>query len=197
MRCDNKKEFVITYDNQRQLWRHYVWQLRRMIIIPTASTSFWRRRAHFLLSVESQIYKSYLPPYLATVVANGTKRHFHLFQIAWFCSEKNLNFGPIRCFFRTQLGLLTTYRYQNHFNSWSSFSLPLSVSLSFSFHRFEGGEDEDEEEEEEEEEEDYFTRTTKDPNLVKCERVNPKKKKNISAEVRQWERERGKQQQQQ
>ena len=41
----------------------------------------------------------------------------------------------------------------------------------------------EEEEEEEEEEEDYFTRTTKDPNLVKCERVNPKKKKNISAEV--------------
>jgi len=40
-----------------------------------------------------------------------------------------------------------------------------------------------EEEEEEEEEEDYFTRTTKDPNLVKCERVNPKKKKNISAEI--------------
>merc|ERR1712142_717356 len=38
-------------------------------------------------------------------------------------------------------------------------------------------------EEEEEEEEDYFTRTTKDPNLVKCERVNPKKKKNISAEI--------------
>jgi len=36
---------------------------------------------------------------------------------------------------------------------------------------------------EEEEEEDYFTRTTKDPNLVKCERVNPKKKKNISAEI--------------
>merc|ERR1712142_971663 len=35
----------------------------------------------------------------------------------------------------------------------------------------------------EEEEEDYFTRTTKDPNLVKCERVNPKKKKNISAEI--------------
>merc|ERR1712042_292449 len=40
-----------------------------------------------------------------------------------------------------------------------------------------------EEEEEEEEEEDYFTRTTKDPNLVKCERVNPKKKKNIGAEI--------------
>merc|ERR1719511_190234 len=49
--------------------------------------------------------------------------------------------------------------------------------------KFEGGEDEDEEEEEEEEEEDYFTRTTRDPNLVKCERVNPKKKKNISAEI--------------
>jgi len=48
--------------------------------------------------------------------------------------------------------------------------------------KFEGGEEEDEEEEEEEEE-DYFTRTTKDPNLVKCERVNPKKKKNISAEI--------------
>jgi len=48
--------------------------------------------------------------------------------------------------------------------------------------KFEGGEDE-EEEESEEEEEDYFTRTTKDPNLVKCEKVNPKKKKNISAEI--------------
>jgi len=45
------------------------------------------------------------------------------------------------------------------------------------------GEGSEEEEEEEEEEEDYFTRTTKDPNLVKCERVNPKKKKNISAEI--------------
>merc|ERR1712042_85043 len=45
------------------------------------------------------------------------------------------------------------------------------------------GEMSEEEEEEEEEEEDYFTRTTKDPNLVKCERVNPKKKKNISAEI--------------
>jgi len=45
------------------------------------------------------------------------------------------------------------------------------------------GEGSDEEEEEEEEEEDYFTKTTKDPNLVKCERVNPKKKKNISAEI--------------
>jgi len=40
-----------------------------------------------------------------------------------------------------------------------------------------------EEEEEEEEEEDYFTRSTADPNLVKCERVNPKKKKNIGAEI--------------
>merc|ERR1712042_377137 len=45
------------------------------------------------------------------------------------------------------------------------------------------GEGSEEEEEEEEEEEDYFTKTTKDPNLVKCERVNPKKKKNISAEI--------------
>jgi len=45
------------------------------------------------------------------------------------------------------------------------------------------GEGSEEEEEEEEEEEDYFTRTTRDPNLVKCERVNPKKKKNISAEI--------------
>merc|ERR1711990_934375 len=40
-----------------------------------------------------------------------------------------------------------------------------------------------EEEEEEEEEEDYFTRSTANPNLVKCERVNPKKKKNIGAEI--------------
>jgi len=48
--------------------------------------------------------------------------------------------------------------------------------------KFEGEGSEDEEEEEEEEE-DYFTKTTKDPNLVKCERVNPKKKKNISAEI--------------
>jgi len=45
------------------------------------------------------------------------------------------------------------------------------------------GEGSEEEEEEEEEEEDYFTKSTKDPNLVKCERVNPKKKKNISAEI--------------
>jgi len=45
------------------------------------------------------------------------------------------------------------------------------------------GEGSEEEEEEEEEEEDYFTRSTKDPNLVKCERINPKKKKNISAEI--------------
>merc|ERR1712015_410772 len=45
------------------------------------------------------------------------------------------------------------------------------------------GEGSEEEEEEEEEEEDYFTKTTKDPNLVKCELVNPKKKKNISAEI--------------
>lgn len=49
--------------------------------------------------------------------------------------------------------------------------------------RFEGDYDDEEEEDEEEEEEDYFTKTTKDPNLVKCERVNPKKKKNISAEI--------------
>merc|ERR1711990_1388792 len=47
--------------------------------------------------------------------------------------------------------------------------------------RFEG--EGSEEEEEEEEEEDYFTRSTADPNLVKCERVNPKKKKNIGAEI--------------
>merc|ERR1712042_267974 len=45
------------------------------------------------------------------------------------------------------------------------------------------GEGSEEEEEEEEEEEDYFTKSTADPNLVKCERVNPKKKKNISAEI--------------
>merc|ERR1739838_517868 len=45
------------------------------------------------------------------------------------------------------------------------------------------GEGSEEEEEEEEEEEDYFTRSTADPNLVKCERVNPKKKKNIGAEI--------------
>merc|ERR1712168_127904 len=47
--------------------------------------------------------------------------------------------------------------------------------------KFEGEGSEDEEEEEEEE--DYFTRSTADPNLVKCERVNPKKKKNIGAEI--------------
>merc|ERR1712015_208152 len=49
--------------------------------------------------------------------------------------------------------------------------------------KFEGGEDSEDEEEEEEEEDDYFTRSTADPNLVKCERVNPKKKKNIGAEI--------------